>query len=515
MLDLGAGEGYGAALLATQATEVVGVELDKETVDHARANYRLANLKFREGDILDLSDLEEASFDLVTCFETLEHVTDHERVVAEVLRVLTADGVLLVSTPDRVVYTLEQGRENPFHVHEVSQDELVALLSESFPQVRLWGQSVAVGSVISPLGAEHGPGEVLTLSREQGGWTPGVKLASTYLVAVASQASLPELPGYSTLVDIGLELVSKNEELVVAGARERDELRSELTRLTELARSVDDELEKARAELGRVLELAGNTKRERDAALGETARLEEALQAGERELDKARAEGARLLEEQEALYRELSADHDDALRSLQHLKHRASRLEKRQEALLAELRAVRNTPGAAAVELSELKSSAIYPLLEQYRRSVDRYAPIGSARRESYQRLVSRASHWVRPRVAPGPADPGIPPLRTVADPEVSIIIPVYNNWEMTVACLRSLAFDSSAVRYEVICVDDASSDMTRDFLPRVSGLNVVQLKKNAGFIGAVNVVSTPPRADSCSCSTTTPSSSRAGSMRS
>ena len=169
VLDLGAGEGYGAAVLATQATEVVGVELDKETVDHARANYRLANLKFREGDILDLSDLEEASFDLVTCFETLEHVQDHERVVAEVLRVLTAEGVLLVSTPDRVVYTVEQGTGEPFHVHEVSQDELVALLSGSFPQVQIWGQSVAVGSVMVPLRPEHGSGEVLTLSCRKGG----------------------------------------------------------------------------------------------------------------------------------------------------------------------------------------------------------------------------------------------------------------------------------------------------------------------------------------------------------
>jgi GT2 family glycosyltransferase/glycosyltransferase involved in cell wall biosynthesis len=69
----------------------------------------------------------------------------------------------------------------------------------------------------------------------------------------------------------------------------------------------------------------------------------------------------------------------------------------------------------------------------------------------------------------------------------VSIIIPVYNHWELTVACLRSLAFDSSATEYEVIAVDDASSDQTQHFLPKVEGLRVVQLKKNSGFIGAVN----------------------------
>jgi len=36
--------------------------------------------------------------------------------------------------------------------------------------------NVAVGSVIAPLGPERGSGEVLTLTREQDGWTPGVKL---------------------------------------------------------------------------------------------------------------------------------------------------------------------------------------------------------------------------------------------------------------------------------------------------------------------------------------------------
>jgi len=103
-----------------------------------------------------------------------------------------------------------------------------------------------------------------------------------------------------------------------------------------------------------------------------------------------------------------------------------SRIAKRQ--LLAEIRALRSGPNSATVELSELKSSAIYPLLEQYRRSVERFAPAGSLRRDSYQRFVSRAARLVLPR--PGTAKSprmGIPPLRTTANPEVSIVVPVYN----------------------------------------------------------------------------------------
>jgi GT2 family glycosyltransferase/SAM-dependent methyltransferase len=434
VLDLACGEGYGAAVLATQADEVVAVDIDEATIEHARTNHRLANLTFRQGDIRELSELADSSFDVVTCFEALEHVADHDRLLAEVLRVLTPEGVLLVSTPDRHVYPVTKARGERVHVHEVTQDELVALLSAEFPQLRIWGQNVAVGSIIAPFGTERGSGEVLTLAREQEGWTPGVKLTSSYLLAVASRAKLPELPDYSTLVDIGLELLGAN----------------------------DLEQQRARAEL---------------------TRLEEVVRDTQLELEQTRAEAARLIEEQAALYRELALDHDEALRSLQHLGRRATHLERRQETLLANMRGT----SPAAAELHELKSSAIYPLLEQYRRSVERFAPAGTLRRESYQRLVSRAARLVMPRSDSSAAEVGIPPIPTVAEPEVSIIVPVYNHWELTVACLRSLALEATGVQYELIAVDDASSDKTVQYLPKVEGITVVRLEKNSGFIAAVN----------------------------
>jgi GT2 family glycosyltransferase/glycosyltransferase involved in cell wall biosynthesis len=519
VLDLATGEGYGAAILATQADEVVGVDIDDSAIEHARANYRSANVTFSQGDIRHLHDLADGSFDLVTCFEALEHIAEHDQLIAEVKRVLTSDGVLIVSTPDRVVYSDELGRDNPFHTREVTQDELVALLSTGFPQVRVWGQNVAVGSVIAPLGAERGSGEVLTLTREQDGWTPGVKLTSTYLLAVASLSDLPDLPDYSTLVDIGLELVRTSEgdrdaalsearrlaEIVRRTESDLDDAKAEASRLLELegareaelgkaraeeirlVRAKQEELGAARVELTRLGDLVRAKQEELGAARVELTRLGEIVRATGAELEQVRAEGARVLEEQVGVYQELLADHDEALRTLQHLRRRAARLEHRQDTLLADMRAIRSGPNSAAMELAELKSSAIYPLMEQYRRSVERFAPAGSLRRDTYQRLVSRAARLALPRAGSAPAEVGIPPLRTAGEPEVSIIMPVYNHWELTVACLRSLAFDSSATEYEVIAVDDASSDQTHDFLPKVEGIRVVQLTQNSGFIGAVN----------------------------
>ncbi len=103
----------------------------------------------------------------MTCFEALEHVIEHDQLIAEVLRVLNARGRLADVDPGPGCLLARGARGDPFHTHEVTENELVALLSAGFSQVRVWGQNVAVGSVIAPFWPEHGSGEVLTLGREQ------------------------------------------------------------------------------------------------------------------------------------------------------------------------------------------------------------------------------------------------------------------------------------------------------------------------------------------------------------
>ena len=47
--DLACGEGYGAAVLARTAAQVVGVDANPEAHEHARLRYRLGNLRFERG----------------------------------------------------------------------------------------------------------------------------------------------------------------------------------------------------------------------------------------------------------------------------------------------------------------------------------------------------------------------------------------------------------------------------------------------------------------------------------
>ena len=83
VLDLGSGEGFGAAILADSAEHVVGVDLDERTVEHSKLNYAATNLEFHVGTAIDLSPYETGSFGAVVAFEIIEHVQEQEQVLAE------------------------------------------------------------------------------------------------------------------------------------------------------------------------------------------------------------------------------------------------------------------------------------------------------------------------------------------------------------------------------------------------------------------------------------------------
>jgi GT2 family glycosyltransferase len=84
--------------------------------------------------------------------------------------------------------------------------------------------------------------------------------------------------------------------------------------------------------------------------------------------------------------------------------------------------------------------------------------------------------------------DPGAPQrLPRAAQPDVSIVIPVYNKWVYTAACLRSLAETACRASFEVIVVDDRSSDETPERLAGIEGLVRLRNEENLGFVGSCN----------------------------
>ena len=151
VLDVACGEGYGASMLANAAARVTGVDIDAEAVLHAQSTYgSVSNLFFVRGSATALAFVD-ASFDMVVSFETIEHLAEQEQMLSEIRRVLRPEGILVISSPNRPVYSEESGEHNEFHVKELDFTEFDTLLKAQFQAVCYYGQRMMIGSVIQAL----------------------------------------------------------------------------------------------------------------------------------------------------------------------------------------------------------------------------------------------------------------------------------------------------------------------------------------------------------------------------
>jgi O-antigen biosynthesis protein len=71
---------------------------------------------------------------------------------------------------------------------------------------------------------------------------------------------------------------------------------------------------------------------------------------------------------------------------------------------------------------------------------------------------------------------------------EVSIVIPVFNQFHFTQACLASLQEHQGTETFEVIVVDDCSTDGTSESIPRGCAVSFyLRNETNSGFIAYCN----------------------------
>jgi 2-polyprenyl-3-methyl-5-hydroxy-6-metoxy-1,4-benzoquinol methylase len=195
VLDAGCGTGYGLGILADAgAATVIGVDISEIAVAHASESNPDRRIEVVRSDLRGLP-FPDGEFDLVVCFEVIEHVDEREAILDELARVLSADGVLCISTPNSRVYP----PGNPFHVHEYEPQELAAALGKRFGHVALHRQTAWLASAILSEAefAASGSEEALSLhtvkldSRDPG--------QETFTVALASQQQVSEPPALLTL----------------------------------------------------------------------------------------------------------------------------------------------------------------------------------------------------------------------------------------------------------------------------------------------------------------------------
>lgn len=228
VLDAACGEGYGAAWLARHAKSVSGLDIDTATIGAARAKYTAPGLRFETGSVAAMP-FADASFDCAVSFETLEHLAEQQAMMAELRRVLRPDGILIISTPNKVEYSEKRDFHNEFHVLELDEAEFRALLASQFGAQRWYGQRLLFNSALWPLPASAGDAlhaEWMAVEAAERTLPPPVYFVA---LAAARESLLPSTTGVSLLADPDDAMYREYTQSIVRGrtleqlVEERDE----------------------------------------------------------------------------------------------------------------------------------------------------------------------------------------------------------------------------------------------------------------------------------------------------
>ncbi|MHC4778653.1 MAG: glycosyltransferase, partial [Planctomycetota bacterium] len=425
------------------------------------------NLEFLAGSMLDVPIEGESRFDLVVCFEALEHVREHEKVLGEIRRLVAPDGILIISTPNTEEYGKQSpGFSNPFHVKELSIAEFSRLLSHHFGKVQILGQKVLPSSFLFSLDSPSAARNFLIRRGEErfesAQPVPGDAM---YFIGVCSGGEVPLPSLESALADASGILFDQRTGSVV---EEREFLKQSLAR--------------AEAEIRGMTSTSAKKSRELERLRFECARLRH-------ELDGVRGK----LKENEALNRKAREDLE------------------RQEAQIRDLSLERLK---AFNDLEVLRSSLMWKVLHKTQGAKDKALPTGTARRKWFNRFTKSVKiigdkglkgfageyrnyradrRLLREQGAPRP--PGEleewkgqgltfpePPL----EPEVSIVITVHDKVEYNYHCLKSI-LENTRGSYEVVVVDNASTDSTPALLDSVANIRRFRNEENEGFVLSSN----------------------------
>jgi CMP-N-acetylneuraminic acid synthetase len=146
VLDASCGQGYGSFLLAQQAGEAVGLDVNQEYLTIATREFAVDNLCFATYDYFFSG--QPALADKIVCIETYEHLSGRAQrpFVDRLLSGLRPGGDLFITTP---LGNDGPSAVNPHHLHEPSLASLKAVFSPRFakadyrvaPRVDSYGQS--------------------------------------------------------------------------------------------------------------------------------------------------------------------------------------------------------------------------------------------------------------------------------------------------------------------------------------------------------------------------------------
>lgn len=554
VLDAACGEGYGSNIIASVARDVTGLDIDGDTIERAKVNYgQQDNLHFLQGTIEKIP-LGNESVDVVVSFETIEHVSEQiqQTFLEEIARVLKKDGILIMSTPNKKIYSDLFNYKNEFHVKEFYHNEFLAFLHEKFKYIKLFNQAFQIVSMISACEGQNG--EVAYCTDNQDYIQNG-----KYYIAVASNASVNADTFASVYINRFGEYEENIQRILTLQAEEEG-------RNQHIAR-LDEELDAAGK---RIVELQDEDARKNlhiqeldkqigglEQQKGELIQQKDELQQRKDELQQQKDE---LQQQKDRLciqYEELNGHYNEATRQNNELNQQNNKLEQRNGELgqrnnqlnqqIEDLQQiVRNKEGHIELLLEverkyeHEKMTHAYKIAKKMQKVGNWLLPLNSRRRffarvlfnvvrhprlmfhvinpkriknylkyiklegmEGVKRRYEEAVDIDRMQMDPScrldlelekvssasstdskaAEDYEEMEFPLYAHPIVSIIIPVYNEFDYTYNCLKSILKNSGDIAYEILIANDCSTDVTKEVGKIAKNVRLITTEKNVRFL--------------------------------
>lgn len=126
VLDVGCGVGYGSMKISADCClDVMGIDIDQETIDYAAEHYSSVKTMFV---LADMVDIDQSPFEVMAMFEIIEHSSEAPGFLA---RASKQCKYLFGSVPNEDIVPFSRGGYNTEHYRHYTPDEILQELENA------------------------------------------------------------------------------------------------------------------------------------------------------------------------------------------------------------------------------------------------------------------------------------------------------------------------------------------------------------------------------------------------
>ena len=153
VLDAACGTGYGSFIISKNSKKVIGVDMSKTAIEHAKFNFKNKKINFIQKDINNLT--YNKKFDMIISIETIEHLTLDKSILwlKKCKKMLKKNGVFICSSPMLRIKNNKPFITNPHHLYEMRKNEFIDTLNLIF-KPKIFMKFIQDGSSFKPLTSE-------------------------------------------------------------------------------------------------------------------------------------------------------------------------------------------------------------------------------------------------------------------------------------------------------------------------------------------------------------------------